>query len=195
MTKNTLLNTAIWVTRLLKIILVIAAISITSLFVYAQIDKDNFADEEIVLKANPSYLGVSTIVSDVWKDDTNEAQFDSKPYTFGKLKTVSLYINYFKIIIVAVLLFLILGTFEKIMLSVKTLHTFSSCNAKLFRTIGIYIIVVTILISYTVLRFESGTQTISHLSLTPIIYMLLAFVIAEIFKEGEHLRAENDLTI
>ncbi|WP_282030338.1 DUF2975 domain-containing protein [Winogradskyella eximia] len=195
MTKSTLLNTAIWVTRLLKIILVIAAIGITSLFVYSQIDKDTFADEEIVLKTNPSYLGVSTIISDVWKGDTKDAKYDSKPYTFGKLKTVSLYINYFKVIIVAVLMFLILRTFETIMLSVKTLHTFSSRNAKLFRKIGIYIIVVTILISYTVLRFESGSQIIAHLSLTPVIYMLLAFVMAEIFKEGENLRAENDLTI
>tara|TARA_R110001583_G_scaffold194653_2_gene366115 strand:- start:293 stop:880 length:588 start_codon:yes stop_codon:yes gene_type:complete len=195
MTKSTLLNTAIWVTRLLKIILVIAAIGITSLFVYSQIDKDTFADEEIVLKTNPSYLGVSTIISDVWKGDTKDAKYDSKPYAFGKLKTVSLYINYFKVIIVAVLMFLILRTFETIMLSVKTLHTFSSRNAKLFRKIGIYIIVVTILISYTVLRFESGSQIIAHLSLTPVIYMLLAFVMAEIFKEGENLRAENDLTI
>ncbi|MBU2928015.1 DUF2975 domain-containing protein [Winogradskyella psychrotolerans] len=195
MTKNTLLNIAIWVSRGLKILLIIAAVGLTGLFVYAQIDKDYFADEEIVLKANPGYLGVSTIVSDVWKDDTKEAQFDSKPYTFGKLKTISLYINYFKVISVAVLLFLILRAFETIMLSVKTLHTFSNRNAKLFRTIGIYIIVVTILISYTVLRFESGSQTISHLSLTPVIYILLAFIMAEIFKEGENLRAENDLTI
>jgi Protein of unknown function (DUF2975) len=195
MTKNTLLNTAILITRLLKIILIIAAIGITSLFVYSQIDKDTFADEEIVLKANPSYLGVSTIISDVWKDDTEDAKYDSKPYTFGKLKTVSLYINYFKVIIVAVLMFLILRTFETIMLSVKTLHTFSSRNAKLFRKIGIYIIIITILISYTVLRFESGSQTIAHLSLTPVIYILLAFILAEIFKEGEYLREENDLTI
>ncbi|WP_458628030.1 DUF2975 domain-containing protein [Winogradskyella sp. PC D3.3] len=194
MTKNTLLNIAIWVTRLLKIVLVIAAIGITSLFVYAQIDKDTFANEEIVLKANPSIVRISNIYTTVWKLDT-DADYDQKPYTFGKLKTVSLYINYFKVISVAVLLFLILRTFEKIMLSVKTLHTFSSRNAKLFRKIGIYIIVVTILISYTVLRFESGSQTLAHLSLTPVIYMLLAFVMAEIFKEGEHLRAENDLTI
>ena len=195
MTKNTLLNTAILITRLLKIILIIATIGVTSLFVYAQIDKDTFADQEIVLKANPSYLGVSTIVSDVWKDNTKNAKYDSKPYTFGKLKTVSLYINYFKGLIVSVLMFLILRTFETIMLSVKSLHTFSSRNAKLFRKIGIYIIVVTMLISYTVLRFESGSQTISHLSLTPVIFVLLAFIMAEIFKEGEHLREENDLTI
>lgn len=195
MTKNTLLNTAIWVTRLLKIILIIATIGITSLFIYAQIDKDTFADQEIVLKVNPGIIGFSTIGSSVWKDDTKGGNYDLKPYTFGKLKTVSLYINYFKVIFIALLIFLILRAFETIMLSVKTLHTFSSRNAKLFRKIGVYIIVITILISYTVFRFESGVQTVSQISLTPIIYILLSFIMAEIFKEGENLRAENDLTI
>ncbi|WP_178986172.1 DUF2975 domain-containing protein [Winogradskyella helgolandensis] len=195
MTKNTLLNTAIWVTRLLKITLIIATIGITSLFIYAQIDKDTFADQEIVLKVNPGIIGFSTIGSSVWKYDTKDTNYDLIPYTFGKLKTVSLYINYFKVIFIALLIFLILRAFETIMLSVKTLHTFSSRNAKLFRKIGVYIIVITILISYTVFRFESGDQTVLQISLTPIVYTLLAFIMAEIFKEGENLRAENDLTI
>jgi hypothetical protein len=66
---------------------------------------------------------------------------------------------------------------------------------KLFRQIGIYILLLTILTSYTVLRFENGDQTISYVSLTPVICMLLAFIMAEIFKEGQSLREENDLTI
>jgi small-conductance mechanosensitive channel len=195
MTKNTLLNIAISVSRLLKIILIIAAIVLTGLFVYAQIDKETFADKEIVLSANPSLTGVSYIVSNVWKENTKDATYDLKPYTFGKLKTVSLYINYFKGLIVAVLMFLIIRAFETIMLSVKTLKTFSRSNVKLFRQIGLYVVFVTILTSYTVLRFESGEQTVSHVSLTPVIYTLLAFIMAEIFKEGENLREENDLTI
>ena len=194
MTKNTLLNITIWMTRLLKIVLVIAAIGITSLFVYAQIDKDTFANEEIVLKANPSIVRISNIYTTVWKLDT-DADYDQKPYTFGKLKIVSLYLNFFKGVIIAILMFVILRAFEKIMLSVKTLKTFSKSNVKLFRHIGIAIILVTALTSYTVLRFENGDQTIVHVSLTPVIYTLLAFIMAEIFKEGDILREENDLTI
>ena len=194
MTKNTLLNIAILVSRLLKSILIIATIVLTGLFVYAQIDKETFADKEIVLKANPSVTRISYIVSTVWKENT-DATYDLKPYTFGKLKKVSLYINYFKGLGVAVLMFLIIRAFETIMLSVKTLKTFSRNNVKLFRQIALYIVFVTILTSYTVLRFESGDQTMSHLSLTPVIYMLLAFIMAEIFKEGNNLREENDLTI
>lgn len=194
MTKNTLLNIAISVSRLLKIILIITVISLTGLFVYAQIDKETFADKEIVLSANPDVVGFSTLQTSVWKLDS-DIDYDLKPYTFGKLKTVSLYLNYFKGLIVMGLIFLILRAFETIMLSVKTLNTFSSGNVKRFRRIGLYVVFVTILTSYTVLRFESGDQTISHLSLTPFIYILLAFIMAEIFKEGSMLKQENDLTI
>ena len=194
MTKNTLLNIAISVSRLLKIILVIAAIGLIGLFVYSQIDKETFADKEIVLTANPSIMRISNIYTTVWKLDT-DADYDQKPYTFGKLKIVSLYLNFFKGVIIAILMFVILRAFEKIMLSVKTLKTFSKSNVKLFRHIGIAIILVTALTSYTVLRFENGDQTIVHVSLTPVIYTLLAFIMAEIFKEGDILREENDLTI
>ncbi|WP_439151042.1 DUF2975 domain-containing protein [Winogradskyella sp.] len=195
MTKNTLLNIAILVTRLLKIILIIATIALTGLFVYAQIDEDAFTDKEIVLNANPSLTRISYLKSTVWKEDTADTEFDLKPYTFEKLNTVSLYINYFKILIIVVLIYLIIKAFETIMLSVKTLNTFSRRNAKLFRQIGVYIVFITILTSYTVLRFETGHQTITHVSLTPVIYLLSAFIMAEIFKEGENLKEENDLTI
>lgn len=195
MTKNTILNIAILVTKLLKMILIVATIGLTGLFVYAQIDKESFADKEIVLSANPSLTRISYINSTVWKNDTTDSEFDLRPYTLEKLNTVSLYINYFKILIVAVLMFLIIKAFETIMLSVKTLNTFSRRNAKLFRQIGIYIVFVTILTSYTVLRFETGHQTMTHISLTPVIYLLSAFIMAEIFKEGENLKEENDLTI
>lgn len=194
MTKNTLLNIAIFLSRLLKIALIITTIGLSGLFVYAQIYKETFEDKEIVLRGNASFVGVSNIQTTVWKD-ANAVDYDMKPYTFGKVEIVSLYMNFFKALIVAVLLFLILRNFERIMLSVKSIKTFSRTNVKRFRQIGIYVVFVSILMSYTVLRFENGNQTISNTSLAPIIYVVLAFVMAEIFKEGEGLREENDLTI
>lgn len=195
MTKNTLLNIVISVSRLLKIMLILAAIGLTGLFVYAQINKEAFADQELILSADPSVLGLTTTSSTVWMADTEATVYDLKPYTFGKLNPVSLYINYFKWLIIMALMFLIFRAFEAVMLSVKTLNTFSNGNVKRFRHIGVYIIFVTILTSYTVLRFENGDQSSSYVSFTPVICTLLAFIMAEIFKEGEHLRAENDLTI
>jgi hypothetical protein len=93
------------------------------------------------------------------------------------------------------LIFLSIRSFEKIMLSVKTLKTFTSHNSQLFKKIGRYIIYIVILISYSVLRFDDITKVTFSLSLAPLIYSLLAFIMAEIFKEGSVLKQENELTI
>ncbi len=52
-----------------------------------------------------------------------------------------------------------------------------------------------ILTSYSVIRFESGIQSKLSIDFIPLIYALLAFIMAEIFKEGSVLKQENDLTI
>jgi len=88
-----------------------------------------------------------------------------------------------------------ISAFEKIMLSVKTLKTFSSSNSKLFRKIGLYIIAIMILTSYSVMRYENGIQSKIMLDFILLIYALLAFIMAEIFKEGSVLKQENELTI
>ena len=194
MTKNTLLNIAIYVSRLLKILLIIAALGLTSLFVYAQIDKETFVDRELILSECPSPVSISFIEYKDWYT-TDGGKRDLQPYTFGKLKTVSLYLNYFKLLIVIALVFLIIRAFERIMLSVKALSTFSNNNVQLFRKIGVYVVFISILISYTVLRFENGIQSKAYMSIFPVIFALLAFIMAEIFKEGKSLRDENDLTI
>ena len=186
MTKNTLLNIAISISRILKALLIISALALTCLFVYVQIKNDAFANQEIKLIPESSYfdfstsIGFSTIHSEIWGD----ANYDSKPYTIGKLKTLSLYVIYFKGIIFLSLIFMLINAFEKIMLSIKTLKTFSAGNSKLFRKIGMYIVFIVVITSYSVFRFENGLQTKVSIQSTPIIFALLAFIMAEIFKEG-----------
>ena len=190
-----ILNIAILVSRFLKALIIITTLVFSILFVYVQFDKKTFADKEVILSANPSIMRVSFIESTVWKEEGKETDYDMKPYTFGKLKTISLVLNFFKLLIIAVLLFFILRSFETIMLSVKTLKTFSAKNTKRFRQIAISIVIIAILTSYNVLHFDNGEQKLTHISMTPVIYIILAFIMAEIFKEGEILREENDLTI
>lgn len=190
MTKNTLLNITIAISRILKISLIVGAVALTGLFVYIQIDNDVFKDQEITLNKESSIGFTSTSESTFGDVDK-----DSNLYTIGNLKTISLYVIYFKALIVMVLIYLSITAFEKIMLSVKSLKTFSTSNAKRFRKIGKYILVIIILTNVTILRFESGTLSKISISLTPLLCALLAFVMAEIFKEGHSLKEENDLTI
>ena len=191
MTKNSLLNIAISISRLLNVLLVIGTIGLTILFIYVQIDNEAWANQEIKFNKTRNFIDFSSTesVSSIGiKENTS-------PYTIGKLKTLSLYLNYIKVLIIMVLIFLSIRAFEKIMLSVKTSETFSRNNAKLFRDIGKYVIFITILTSYSVFRFDDVIKTQFSISLIPLFYALLAFIMAEIFKEGSALKQENELTI
>lgn len=191
MTKNTVLNITIVVLRLLKFFIGAGAIAMTIFFVYVQVDSSAFADYELDSPNQLFGFGYYASSNSTFHTD----QVVEKQYTLSQLKTVSLYILYVKTFIIAVLTFLSIQNFEKILLSVRSFKTFSTQNVRLFRKIGVYIIWIAILSSYSILRFESGTKIRWSLTFFPLLYALLAFVFAEVFKEGSRLKQENDLTI
>jgi len=188
MSKNTLLNIAISISSLSKILIIALVAGLTFMFVYTQIDNTVLADKTIKLNNNISFLGFYINEVDALKNIEN-------PYTFGQLKTVSLYITYFKTLMISVLVFMSVNAFQKITISIKNSETFSANNSKLFKNIGVYIIGIVIIASYSVMRFESATQFRLEISLTYLIYALLAFIMAEIFKKENALKQEKGLIV
>ena len=83
----------------------------------------------------------------------------------------------------------------KIMESVRSLKTFQNLNVQSFRKIGTYCIAITILNLITYLDLGTFTQQSLYIETTPLIIGLFAFILAEIFKEGNHLMQENELTV
>jgi hypothetical protein len=120
---------------------------------------------------------------------------DKSAFTVDQISTLSLFVFYAKCLIVLAIYFFALNSFKKIMLSVKNLETFSLNNVKRFRRIGLYILMLFFLEGYTIIRFEYGVQKAVAFDFTSLLYVLIFFIIAEIFKEGLRLRQENDLTI
>ena len=79
--------------------------------------------------------------------------------------------------------------------SVKELKTFQETNVLSFRKIGKYVLIIFIITCYSALTFQNGR--ISGFYFTPnlLILSLLAYIMAEIFKEGNNLEEENKLTV
>jgi hypothetical protein len=111
------------------------------------------------------------------------------------LKTVSIYFFYLKSLGMLIVLFLCIKEFQKVMQSVKGIKTFGKDNVSSFRRIGKFLMVYAILASYTSIGFENGRFSGVSLPFTALFLVLLAFIMAEIFKEGVLLKEENDLTI
>ena len=97
------------------------------------------------------------------------------------------------------MLFFIFREFGKIISSVKALQAFRTENIESFRRIGKYLLVIFLVSGVHFI----GTQTAGTSSAKvgfdfdtmPLILMLVAYVLAEIFKEGNRLYEEEQLTV
>ena len=135
-----------------------------------------------------------------WKSTKN------KKIYFIKLDNTSKILILFKFIIPISIILLILKELIIFVQSVKTYTLFHTNNSKVFKKIGTYLTLILIYnLLFVVNRivmvfpdhiFEKNTGSIDFGSI--LIYfsgILLSLVISEVFKEGERLKIENELTI
>ncbi|WP_346881911.1 DUF2975 domain-containing protein [uncultured Algibacter sp.] len=189
MKRNLILNSAVTFCNIINLIIILMFLGWTFLFVHLQIDKDYYKNKEV----NLNNLGFTYSLVSKWK--VNNKSLDKDVYEINKIKTTSIYILYLQYSISLILIFLSFKEFQKVLSSVKRIQTFEINNEISFRRIGQYTFVYFLLTSFRYISFELGGLKAITISLTPIIILLLAFIMAEIFKEGSLLKQENDLTI
>lgn len=191
MTRNKLLNTAILICKFICAFYIFMFVLFTALFIHFQISPNSYKG------ANFDFTTYSFKIDDSWKvNNVNGDKLEDKDvFILDKISTVSTYIIYLQFSAILVLIFLCTKEFQKIMESVKSLKTFQTNNVISFRKIGKYIFIIFLLTSYTSIQFENGGKSQIQFSFTPLLFMLFAFIMAEIFKEGNKLKVENDLTI
>ena len=201
MTKNRLLNIAIAICKFTKLIYILSFIATTVIFIHIQIDRGAYNDLDIKKYYTGSTsttfsIGLNKNYSDKWKDPYNEV------YVLEKLTTTTIYLIYFKFTCIFILLFLSIKEFQNIIQSVKRLDTFRLNNIISFRRIGKYSILYFILtLLYFILSFNNtlyfgqGGFSQTSISFTPLLFALISFILAEIFKEGNKLQQENELTV
>lgn len=199
MIKNRLLNIAIGSCKFLKLIYILSIILTTIIFIHIQIDREVYNDIKINhTGTTPTTfsIGLNKSYSDKWKDPYNEV------YVLEKLTTTTIYLIYFKFTCIFILLFLSIKEFQNIIQSVKRLDTFRLNNILSFRQIGKYSILYFILtLLYFILNFNNtlyfgqGGFSQTSISFTPLFFALISFILAEIFKEGNKLQQENELTV
>ncbi|WP_111708464.1 DUF2975 domain-containing protein [Lutibacter citreus] len=206
MNKNTLLNISLGICQLAKILFIIIAIGITFVFIHVQIDKDFYSKVEFGLSKENSNLNLSNTdlnITSTWHVTNLSEELKNKDKTtiykelfkLNKLTKTSLYLQYFKLSFVLLMFFLAVSEFQKIIESVKSHKTFGIQNVNSFRKIGTYIVVSVLFTMYTSVNFEQGGYSGFSISFNQLFLALIAFIMAEIFKEGNILKEENNLTI
>ncbi len=95
-----------------------------------------------------------------------------------------------------VVVFLIFSELIKVVQSIKSLKTFTNNNIQAFKNIGIYLLIIFALGAISLNIGEGDSYRFSFsIKFYPLIGALFALLMAEIFKEGNRLREENELTV
>ena len=194
MTKNYLLNAGIIICKLIRWFYVLILIILTGLFVHFQISPSTYKDVDFTLNSDRTGISLRTVNTYKIHEDGKVPE-DSEVFAIDELTMGSLYFNYLKVALVMLLGFLCVKEFQKVIESVKGIKTFQRRNVSSFRRIGQYLVVIFFLMSYSSFTFQQGGMSGFYLSFELLILSLLAFIMAEIFKEGNNLLEENELTV
>jgi len=187
MSKNSLLKTASFLCQLINGAFILVLIILTIVFIHFQVDRDFYngwhADKPIKDNSIKFEKVIGEEVSDedvIYMTDWN---------------TASLYFNYLRLAGIILLMYLAIKQFQNVLKSVENLETFKTTNVQAFQRIGVYCLIISGLSWITMWDFGNYHISGFHLDFDFLIIALLAFIFAEIFKEGNQLMEENKLTV
>lgn len=186
MKKNRLLDVTMLICNFLCLLLVIAFSFITFLVIYWHVNPDYFGS----FKSNSLQSTFGFTLTESWTTASHK-----DPLAYKNIMPASLYFSYIHLSSIIILTFLALMKFNTIMKSVRLVQTFQKQNVKSFRMIGKYLLLIFLLSSFSIVVFEQGLFYGFVLNFTPLALMCVAFIMAEIFEEGNSLLEDNQLTV
>lgn len=207
MKRNTLLSLATAVGKIFTFFLVIAFVVLTGFFLHYQIQPQkyqgvvvNAKSREFIYKSieNSTYVSGKTKTTQILKTGIGErgdGAGGNKLIPLGEVSYVTLYYLYFQTVVSLVLLLFITAEVLKIIKSVRVLDTFRKGNVQSFRRIGFVCLVFAMVNCHSVFISEQHSSSSFSLEAVPLLFMLGAFIMAEIFKEGNKLFEQEQLTI
>ncbi len=191
MKRNTLLHLASLSGRLLLIFNILFFLGMTFIFIHVQVSPESYAGKKFsIIKPEGTIFYVSQ--AENWGDASS---LDGNMVCLEQLTTASLYFNYLQIGAILTFTFLSIKAFLSVIRSVHFTGTFRSSNVEAFRKIGLWLLFICILSAFSFVSTDFMNQRTFYLRITPLLLMLLSFIMAEIFKEGTELSEENQLTI
>lgn len=194
MKKNTVLNIAIIICKSLRLFYILIFFALTVIFIHYQINPTTYKDLDFKTNLLVKDNNFSSFKSYKINVD-GKTPLDSEVFKFNEIKFTSLLFNYVQLLSILVLYFLSTKEFQKIIKSVKNIKTFQKENSNSFKKIGKYLLLIFFLTGYTSYRFELGGIRGFNISFTLLIFTLLTYIMSEVFKEGNKLSEESELTI
>jgi hypothetical protein len=187
MERNKLLRYSLYFCRLLQVIQVAAILLLTGILIHWHFDPDYYAGIKFDGTLHYSLNRLGLISSEI--PDSDKVVF------LNKIRPFFFYLIFLKNVGVILFTWIIIREFGKVIRSLQQLETFRSRNVESFRRIARGLLVIFILSGVTFMVVGNTGDFTFNFDLTLAFLTLVAFILAEIFKEGNRLYEEEQLTI
>ena len=118
-----------------------------------------------------------------------------KQVYLNDLKPFSIYFTFFQLILSVIFSYLIVQEVIRILKLVQEFQPFNAANIKSFQRLGYLCLSILVLNSFHFLNTNKTSFISFGISYSLLIFMLVAFILAEIFREGQKLYEQEKLTI
>jgi hypothetical protein len=113
----------------------------------------------------------------------------------GEIQPIFIYLIYLQIVTVFILSWLAIREVRNVIRSLQQLQTFQDNNVKAFRKIGMYFLINFVLSCFSFFMVGKRIELTFDFDIYFATLAVISYILAEIFKEGNRLQEEHQLTV
>ena len=194
MKNNLLLTIAALCCKGMCVLIILGLAVLTGMLNIWHVNPDAFDDYLIIgayrVYGPDTFLGYS--ITETWGGADHQK---NRPFAWVNVTRFSLYFMYLQSTALLWCFLLVFKEAINIITSVKLRQSFRIENYRSFRNIGKYFFYIFCLSGFCFIASEFGNFYGVYVHLTPLLFMMAAYIMAEIFKEGHVLQEEVQNTV
>lgn len=194
MKNDLLLTIALQYCKIFCVMIIVSFAFMTGFVVMWHLDPNTFSMHLMfnILQAYISETAFGFTITDTW---LTPDRLDEVPFAGSNINRPSLYFTYLQLVALMTFTFFLHKEAIDIMASVKSRQSFRIANYRSFRKIGKHFFYIFCLSTFCFISSDFGNHYGFYIHLTPLMMMIGAYIMAEIFKEGNVLQEEVQSTV
>ncbi|MEJ8801403.1 hypothetical protein [Pontibacter sp. H249] len=198
MQKNKLLNITLLICDIFKYLFIVFIAASTILLIHWHLSPNTYENINITIDKTSNAVFTMADSYSLTGPGTSNKKIDTSNkdlIRLTELNHVSLYVHYLQSVGLLAFWLLIIQEIKRVIKSVKGLKTFRSSNGKSLNRIGKYSLGIFVLSAFKWIGLPEYSFFGIYFQFMPLAFAIAAFILAEIFEEGNKLYEAEQLTI
>ncbi len=200
MKRNPLLYLALLFSKAIRVVLFLGLVLLVIIFIHWHLNPGYYKSVQVAVDNGSIFFfeGKTETAKPVPHLPNNSylpGGVSGKRVYLNDLNPFSFYFTFFQLFLSILLSYFIMQEVIRLLKSVQESQPFNAANIRSFRRLGYLCLSITVLNSLHFLYTNQTSFVSFSINYTLLIFMLITFILAEIFREGQKLYEQEKLTI